>query len=117
MRKTLKYREAFEARSEEFTSGMLDWLGAARTPEIVPMLAPRLDAVVRFTAFVVAEFLEGKYSLENHDSDIFDQFQLHYLAQDGYIIVNNDADMWKRTAGSPQAWRIMSFEAFLQSLS
>jgi len=65
MRKALKYREAFEARSAEFTSGMLDWLGAAKTPEIVPMLAPRLDAVVRFTAFVVAEFLERKYSLEN----------------------------------------------------
>ena len=57
MRKTLKYKEAFEARSLELTSGMVDWLGAAKTSEIIAMLASQLDAVVRFTAFVVAEFL------------------------------------------------------------
>ena len=117
MRKNLKYRKAFEARAMEFASGLLDWLGGEQKPEVVAELKPRLDAVVRFTAFVVAEFLEGKYSLEKNASDIFDQFQLHYLALDGFTIVSNDRHMWNRTAGSPQASRIMSFENFLRSLS
>jgi hypothetical protein len=83
MRKNLKYRESFEARAMEFAGGLLDWLGADQKPEVVAELKPRLDAVVRFIAFVVAEFLEGKYSVEKRASDIFDQFQLHYLALDG----------------------------------
>jgi len=117
MRKNLKYREAFEARAMELTSGLLDWLGAEQKPEVVAEVKPRLDAVVRFTAFVVAEFLEGKYSAEKHASDVFDQFQLHYLALDGTVIVTNDKGMRARTAESPQSSRIMSFEDFLRSLS
>jgi hypothetical protein len=117
MRKNLKYRQSFEARAMEMTGGLLDWLGAEKTPEVVAELKSRLDPVVRFTAFVVAEFLERNYSLEKHASDVFDQFQLHYLALDGYTIVTHDRHLLTRTTGSPQASRIMSFEAFLQSLS
>jgi hypothetical protein len=113
----VKNREAFEARAMELTSGLLDWLGAEQKPEVVAEVKPRLDAVVRFTAFVVAEFLEGKYSAEKHASDVFDQFQLHYLALDGTVIVTNDRGMRTRTAESPQASRVMSFEDFLRTLS
>ena len=51
-----------------------------------------------------------------NDSDVFDQFQLHHLALDGYVIVTHDKKMSERTATSPQASRIMSFEDFLRSL-
>jgi hypothetical protein len=47
---------------------------------------------------------------------VFDQFQFHYLALDGFVLVSHDPDMTKRTSGSAQADRIMSFEMFLQSL-
>lgn len=115
LRKALKHKD-FDAEATEFVGGFLDWLEIGRKPEIVAELKPRLDAVVRFTTFVVGEFLMNNYSLEKHASDIFDQFQLHYLALDGFIIVTNDPDLWNRTTGSPQASRIMSFEAFLRTL-
>ena len=117
VRKELNYRADFEAHSEEFAGGLLDWLGAKSEPNLMSDMSVRLDAVLRLTAFVVSQFLEGNYSLEKNDSDVFDQFQLHYLALDRFIIVTNDADLWTRTAGSPQAPRIMSFENFLRSLS
>jgi hypothetical protein len=34
----------------------------------------------------------------------------------GFVLVSHDPDMTKRTSGSAQADRIMSFEMFLQSL-
>ena len=117
MRKAINYKLALDAESRAFTGELLDWFGVEKTSQVVSVLRPRLDAVVRFTAFVVSEFLKQNYSLEKHASDIFDQFQLHYLALDGFIIVSNDCDLWKRTVKSPQASRIMSFDAFLQSLT
>ena len=91
----------FEARSVEFARGLLEVLEVNRQPRLVSDMRVRLDAVLRFTAFVVDQFLERNYSLEKHSSDVLDQFQLHYLALDGFVIVSNDPDMWKRTAGSP----------------
>ena len=117
VRKELNYRAGFEAHSMEFAEGLLDWLGAEKKPHIVSDMSARIDAVLRFTAFVLSEFLEHEYVLENHDSDVFDQFQLHYLALDGFTIVTHDRDLLTRTTGSQQASRIMSFESFLRSLS
>lgn len=116
-RRALKQDQDLNAEAATFIAELLEWFGSEREPEVIADLKIRLDAVLRFTVFVVGEFLHRNYSLENHDSDIFDQFQLHYLALDEFIIVSNDADLWKRTAGSPQASRIMSFEGFLRTLS
>jgi hypothetical protein len=116
MRKALKQERDLEAEATEFTGEFLDWVGVGRKPEIIAELKPRLDAVVRFTTFVVGEFLRSNYSLEKHASDIFDQFQLHYLAMDEFTLVTRDHDLQHRTAGSPQASRIMSFETFLRNL-
>ena len=55
-----------------------------------------MDAVLRFTRYVVRDFVIGKYSLTKNDSDVFDQFQLHYLALDGFVLVSHDPDMTKR---------------------
>jgi len=65
---------------------------------------------------VAREFLLTNYSLEKHQSDVFDQFQLQYLAMDRFIIVSGDSELSARTKLSPQAARIMSFDQFLRTL-
>jgi len=116
IRTQLGARFAFELQAKRFVETFLEWLGARVTAELLEDMRTRLDAVLRFTGFVVGEFLEGDYSLEKRSSDIFDQFQLHYLAIDRFMIVSEDSDLTKRSAKSPQAKRIMSFDTFLQGL-
>jgi hypothetical protein len=77
------------------------------------MTSPQL---LEFTIFVAREFLTRNYSLEKHESDVYDQFQLHYLAIDRFVIVSGDSDLSKRASRSCQAERIMSFGKFLESL-
>jgi hypothetical protein len=60
-------------------------------------MSMRLDAVLEFTIFVTREFLLSNYSLEKHQSDVFDQFQLQYLAMDKFVIVSGDSDLSTRT--------------------
>jgi len=60
--------------------------------------------------------LLGNYNVEKHESDVYDQFQLHYLALDRFVIVSEDRDLQTRIAHSSQAGRILSFQRFLQSL-
>jgi hypothetical protein len=72
--------------------------------------------VLEFTVFVAREFLLRNYSPEKHQSDVFDQFQLQYLAFDRFVIVSGDPDLSTRTRNSPQAARIMSFDQFLSNL-
>jgi hypothetical protein len=76
----------------------------------------RLDAVLEFTIFVTREFLTRDYNLEKHESDVYDQFQLHYLAMDRFVIVTEDRKIRKRTSLSSQLRRIKSFDEFLKTL-
>ena len=109
---------AWQARQRPlFIKALLDWLGASAGPEVMTEMSARLDAVLAFTIIVNREFLlQPNYSLENHQSDIFDMFQLQYLAFDRFVIVSNDPDLTTRTQQSTQADRIMSFDQFLQTL-
>ncbi len=109
---------AWQARQRPiFTKALLDWLGASTGPEVVADISAKLDAVLEFTIFVTREFLlQANYVLDNHQSDVFDMFQLQYLAFDRYVIVSNDSDFANRTRQSSQADRIMSFDQFLQTL-
>ena len=86
------------------------------TSELLAKVAKGLDAVFEFTLFVDREFLLRNYNPEKHDSDVYDQFQLHYLAMDRFVIVTEDTDLLTRTAKSTQAERIQSLDKFLQSL-
>jgi len=79
-------------------------------------MCTRLDAVLDFTIFVAREFLLRNHLLKKHQSDVFDQFQLQYLAMDRFVIVSADPDLSTRTRQSSQADRIMSFEQFLKTL-
>lgn len=92
IRKAFKQGLDLDAEAISFTSELLDWFGVGKKPEVVAELRFQLDAVVRFTVFVVGEFLQRNYSLEKYASGVFDQFQLHYLALDGFIIVSNDPE-------------------------
>lgn len=116
MRKELEPRSAWEAQRHGFVESMLTWLGASTDAESVVETTKRLDAVLEFTTFVAREFLTRNYSLEKHWSDVYDQFQLHYLAIDRFVIVSDDSDLTKRTSHSCQAGRIMSFDKFLGTL-
>jgi len=71
---------------------------------------------LEFTIFISREFLLRNYSLDKHHSDVFDWFQLYYLAMDQFVIVTGDPDLSHRTQQSSQAGRIMSFAQFLSSL-
>lgn len=112
----LKQRPFGQLQRTSFITALLDWLHAPADSATVSEMLQRLDAVLEFTIFVVREFLLTSYSLEGHQSDVFDQFQLQYLALDKFVIVTNDRDLSVRTRQSSQAARIMSFEQFLRSL-
>jgi hypothetical protein len=100
-----------------FIKALLDWLGASPAPDVMADFCARLDAVLEFTIFVTREFLlQPNYLLDKHQSDIFDMFQLQYLAFDRFVIVSNDRDLSTRTRHSSQAARIMSFSDFLTTL-
>jgi hypothetical protein len=116
MRKELEPRSAWLMRRTGFITALLDWLGASSRTEIVADMCTRLDAVLEFTIFVAREFLLRNYSLEKHQSDVFDQFQLQYLAFDRFVIVTGDPDLSTRTRQSQQAARVMSFEQFLRTI-
>jgi hypothetical protein len=116
LRKELRPRSAWQNERPVFIRALLDWLGASVSPELVAEMSKRLDAVLEFTIFVAREFLLSNYSLEKHQSDVFDQFQLQYLAMDRFVVVSGDADLSTRIRQSPQAGRIMSFDQFLGTL-
>jgi hypothetical protein len=117
MRKEVESQIYSLAQRTAFVEGLLVWLGVSTPPpETVAEITRRLDAVLEFTIFVAREFLLRDYSPEKHESDVYDQFQLQYLALDRFVIVSGDSDLSKRTAHSTQADRIMSFQKFLQSL-
>lgn len=100
----------------EYCKSFLRWMGAPVETESVADIAKRLDAALEYTAFVAREHLTRNYNLEKNKSDVYDQFQLHYLAMDRFIIVSEDRNLRSRTARSSQAKRIVSFHEFLKSL-
>jgi hypothetical protein len=95
---------------------LLNWLEASIEPASVTLAIEKLDASLDFANFVLCKFLTGNYSVEKHSSDIYDQFQLRYLAMNRFVIVTNDRDLSVRTAQSFQADRILTFEQFLRTL-
>lgn len=115
-REALKSRQTWDGGKSAFIETKLRWLQAPTTAEVVPEIAKRLDAVLNFTLFVGREMLLGNYNIEKHDSDVYDQFQLHYLALDRFVLVTEDKDLSKRTVQSSQADRILSFQDFLGTL-
>ena len=116
LRKELEPRAAWLAKRPDFVEALLQWLHASMEPSMVADMSVRLDAVLEFTIFVTREFLLRNYSAAKHDSDVFDQFQLQYLAMDSFVVVSGDPDLTKRTQRSSQVDRIMSFSQFLQRL-
>jgi hypothetical protein len=115
-RERLKPVSVWDAQRPAFVAALLQWLHAPVSPELIAQLSTRLDAVLEFTIFVAREFLLHSYSLEQHRSDVFDQFQLQYLAMDRFVIVTGDSDLKNRTRRSTQAARIMKFDQFLGTL-
>ncbi len=116
LKKEFEPMAAWQAKRPDFVYAMLEWLHAGNEPALVAEMSHKLDAVLDFTIFVTREFLLGNYSAEKNASDVFDQFQLQYLAMDGFVIVSSDPDLSHRTRQSSQADRIMSFGQFLQKL-
>jgi hypothetical protein len=116
MRKGLESRSAWDAERLKWSESVLRWLRATVDPESVAEITKKLDAVLEFTIYVTREFLTRNYKLENHESDVYDQFQLHHLAMDRFLIVTEDKDFRTRAARSSQAERIMSFDQFLRNL-
>jgi hypothetical protein len=115
-KRELKPRSTWQPQRVEFIKSLVQWLHASETPVIVEELCKRFDAVLEFTIFIAREFLIGNYSLEGHDSDVFDMYQLQYLAMDRFVIVTSDPDLVHRTQHSHQASRIMSFDQFCSTL-
>jgi hypothetical protein len=116
LRSTIESVSVWYGERERFPETILEWLETSPTPDLLAKVAKRLDAVFEFTLFVDREFLLRRYNPEKHDSDVYDQFQLRYLAMDRFVIVTQDADLFTRTARSSQAERIQSLDKFLRSL-
>ncbi len=116
LRRRLESSEVWELSRLKFSESILAWLRADADHPTPSELADKIDAVFRFTFWVLRECLLRKYAYKKHESDIYDQFQLHYLADQRYVLVSDDPDLWKRTAGSSQADRILCFDKFLKTL-
>ncbi len=108
--------EVWEQFRLRFSESILEWLGA-RTGGPNPLeFSQKIDAVIRFTSWVVCESLLRYYTYAKHESDVYDEFQLYYLADEKYVIVTNDQKLRHRTLESSQASRILSFDQFVKSL-
>ena len=116
MRSNLELPSAWHTERNKFPETILEWLEGDRTPELVAEIAKRFDAVFEFTLSVDREFLLRNYNPEKHESDVYDQLQLHYLAMDRFVTVSEDKNLQTRTARSSQASRIMPFNEFLKTL-
>lgn len=117
MRRQLEPLSVWKVEGRAFIEHLLrDLLDTKPESALVDVMMDKFSPVVQFSTFVLREFLTGNYSIEKHSSDVFDQFQLRYLAMDRFVIVTSDPDLSKRTARSPQADRIMTFQNFLQTL-
>ncbi|HEX7287919.1 MAG TPA: hypothetical protein VF532_17150 [Candidatus Angelobacter sp.] len=115
-RRELKQQSYWQRQRASFIDSLLKWLGASSNTATITDMSQRLDAVLDFTIFVSRSFLLSNYSAEDHDSDLFDMFQLQYLAMDRFVIVTADRPLLNRTKESSQAHRIMSFDQFLHTL-
>ena len=116
IREVHKPTQAWDAQRALFGKSFLEWVHADPTPENITDITARLSAAIDYTTFVAREVVINNYSVEKHDSDVYDQFQLLHLALDRFVIVTADPDLSKRTARSPQANRIMSFQQFLDEV-
>jgi hypothetical protein len=116
MRREIEPLSAWKAEGRALIERLLtNLLDTKPESALVDVMINKFSAVLEFTMFVLREFLIGNYSIEN-SSDVFDQFQLRYLAMDRFVIVTGDPDLSNRTARSPQADRITTFHDFLQTL-
>jgi hypothetical protein len=113
MRRELEPLSTWQPQRPDYAKTLLGWLHGPTTSDAIAGMLTRLDAAIEFTIFITREFLLRNYSPEKHHSDVFDQFQLQYLAIDRFAIVSGDPDLSKRTARSSQADRIMTFDQFL----
>lgn len=116
MCKEFELPSAMTTRKRSLTEYFLRWLGANAETAEVDSTMNKLDGSLDFANFVLREFLTRNYKLEKHSSDVFDHFQLRYLALDRFVIVTNDSDLSNRTSQSPQNARIVTFEQFLRTL-
>jgi hypothetical protein len=116
MRNEVTSRLLSDAERMEDGESILQWLRAPADSESVAEIKKRLDAVLEFTVYVMREFLTRNHNLEKNESDVYDQFQLHYLALERFTIVSEDRNLRTRPARSSQTRRIMSFDEFLKSL-
>lgn len=116
LRTKVASRLVSDAERVEYSESFLRWMGVPAEPDSVAEIIKRLDSVLEFMIFVTREFLTRDYNLEKHESDVYDQFQLHYLAMDRFVIVTEDRKIRKRTSLSSQMRRIKSFDEFLKTL-
>jgi len=116
LRIRLESSEVWDLSRLKFSESILVWLGADADHPSPSEFAHRIDAVLRFTFWVLRESLLCRYAYDQHESDIYDQFQLHYLAAERYVFVTNDQKLRNRTSEFSQADRILSFEQFLKTL-
>ena len=99
-RREVKPQSAWLGARPELAKALLDSLRASTDSETISRFCEKLDAVLEFTIWAARQFLLGTYKLDQHESDVFDQFQLHYLAMDRFVIVSADGDLLTRSRKS-----------------
>jgi hypothetical protein len=95
---------------ERWTESRLKECGIETSAPNVARLLEGFDAARRYDFFLFALEKNHAYDFARHDSDWLDIMQLCYLADPFVHFITCDADMNLRTAGSPQANRILSFD-------
>jgi hypothetical protein len=86
------------------------------TPQNIAKLIARLDAPRQYDFFLFRLAKNHDYDFARHDSDWLDMIQLFYLADPLVHFVTLDTNIRRRTLGSSQSARILSFDEFKAKL-
>ena len=105
--------EVWAQRRAEFLETFTEWLAPGLPAEEARKVEQRIDAVLQFAISIMKDVLLRNYAFSKRDSDIYDLFQLHYLACEQFVFVTRDGPLMSKVRQSSQANRILDFHQFL----
>jgi hypothetical protein len=116
-RMKLRGKAVWTDKRAEFLRAFTEWLSPGLNEQQLLCIDQKMDAVLTLAISILRDVFLRNYAFSKHDSDVYDLFQLHYLALDRYVLVTDDERLAKRLDVSTQRSKVMSFGAFLGTLS
>jgi hypothetical protein len=100
-----------------WAAGIMRRMQVQPTTQRCEAIAAALDAAYRFDYSLYKLAFESNYDFAKHASDWIDVQQLYYLSDRDMIIITEDTNQIRRTAGSTQSARVLAYTDLLQALA